>query len=73
MAFGDRGVVALPYLSVWVIKSGKGSFFAATLGDFRPPGERKSEPPRVHARAEYFGDGVEAAVDGVPLSELYED
>lgn len=66
-------MVALPYLSVWVIKSGKGSFLDATLGDFRPPGDRKSELPRAHVKDEYFGDGVDAAVEGVPLSELYEE
>jgi hypothetical protein len=64
----ERGVAALPYLSVCVIKSGTGSLGDATLGAplgvFLAPGERRSLELLLPAGVD--ASGVDAAVRGVP-------
>jgi len=55
----DRGVVALPLASVWVIKSGIAT--GSAVGDFGIPGDRRSLLPRTPL-------GV--AVDGLRCSLL---
>ena len=58
MAVEDLGVVARPWASVCVIKSGIGSSEDATRGVFFAPGDRRSSDP-------LRGVGVEASVTGV--------
>ena len=47
MACADRGVVALPLASVWVIKSGIATAAESAAGDLGTPGERRSLLPRT--------------------------
>lgn len=46
IACADRGVVALPLASVWVIKSGMATCCSA-VGDLGIPGDRRSLLPRI--------------------------
>jgi hypothetical protein len=74
MAVEERGVVAFPYWSVCVMKSGRGASLevAATFGVLRCPGERRSEESRVKGEGGH-DEGVEASVRGVASSNPFSE